>query len=313
MFPHSHSNSHSDGEGQRPPTPSGAVGGGSRVCQGHTDGTWAIMLLSCLLLTIHMSPSVFHRYWRCVDVFDVLFSPFSHPFLFIGPALKSSVHIILCKLNFIPHTSHADRWLLCSAHSFSRLEFLVPVRVEMCHQTGQQITHCESMKDNKNKPMSDINSITEQSEAGFASMILTNRKEDEHNDKHPKASFAPIKVIKFSGISAAMQHFCFQLRGLRTGVTYEQHTPSSFVHLCSENQHTRFSFYAQKAVVGFYRCSRRRHDVVCQRPLHSSLQQGRRERSRCGSFRSRRLWTNWATATRGNTDSDKITLGQMET
>lgn len=38
------------------------------------------------------------------------------------------------------------------------------------------------------------------------SMILTNRKEEQNNDKYPKASFAPIKVIKFGSISAGSEN-----------------------------------------------------------------------------------------------------------
>lgn len=41
---------------------------------------------------------------------------------------------------------------------------------------------------------------------GFVRMILTNREEKQNNDEYPKASFAPIKVIKFGGISAGMEH-----------------------------------------------------------------------------------------------------------
>lgn len=36
--------------------------------------------------------------------------------------------------------------------------------------------------------------------------ILTNREEEHDNNKYPKASPAPIKVIKFCGISARMEH-----------------------------------------------------------------------------------------------------------
>lgn len=38
------------------------------------------------------------------------------------------------------------------------------------------------------------------------SVILTDGKEEQNNDKYPKASFAPIKVIKFGSISAGMEH-----------------------------------------------------------------------------------------------------------
>lgn len=37
-------------------------------------------------------------------------------------------------------------------------------------------------------------------------MTLTNRKEEQDNDKYPKASLASIKVIKFGSISAGIEH-----------------------------------------------------------------------------------------------------------
>lgn len=37
-------------------------------------------------------------------------------------------------------------------------------------------------------------------------MTLTDGKEEENNDKYPKASFVSIKVIKFGGISAGVEH-----------------------------------------------------------------------------------------------------------
>lgn len=55
-------------------------------------------------------------------------------------------------------------------------------------------------------------------EDGF--VILTDRKEEQNNDKYPKASLAAIKVIKFGRISAGMEHWCVQLCRLRTRVTY---------------------------------------------------------------------------------------------
>ena len=50
-------------------------------------------------------------------------------------------------------------------------------------------------------------------------MILTDRKEEEYNDKYAKASFAPIKIMKFGGIAAGIEHRRIQLCGLRTRVT----------------------------------------------------------------------------------------------
>lgn len=50
-------------------------------------------------------------------------------------------------------------------------------------------------------------------------MILTNREEEQNDDKYGKASFAPIKVIKFGSITAGMEHRFMQLCRLSTRVT----------------------------------------------------------------------------------------------
>lgn len=130
-------------------------------------------------------------------------------------------------------------------------------------------------------------------------MILTNRKEEQSGDKYPKASLAPIKVIKFGSISAGVEHWCSQLCGLSTRITWGNRETVFFSH--SSNiislipQRNPCLFMNQILDARFYHPSRRTHYFVYQCLLHLWLQWGRPERSHCGSSGSPHLWTSWKT------------------
>lgn len=120
------------------------------------------------------------------------------------------------------HTSDSRSQLLHfgTSSSSSSLKLPVPVLAKIRHHTGHEKTHCEGKIIETHHPADGpYQHYCSAKRERCVTFILTDRKEQQNNDKYAKASFTPIKIIKFGRVAAAIEHWCIQLCGLRTRVT----------------------------------------------------------------------------------------------